>query len=63
MGLGRGVEHSSHRQGAQLAEEIKEYVADSQYYRDDLTEQGVLALIPRKLNIIPVEGEQWLSCR
>ena len=44
-------------------EEITQYVADSQYYRADLTEQDVLALIPRKLNIIPVEGEQWLSCR
>ena len=41
-----------------------ELVEDSSYYRNDLTEQDGLELIPRGLGLAEVEeGGQWLCCR
>ena len=35
----------------------------SEYYRNDLSEQDVLELIPRGLGLVQVEDGYWLCCR
>ena len=42
---------------------IMELVEGSQYYRNDLSEQDVLELIPRGLGLVQVEDGYWLCCR
>ena len=39
---------------------IMELVEGSQYYRNDLSEQDVLELIPRGLGLVQVEDGYWL---